>query len=283
MEEAVSVARLGLPGVETEVVEFRWPRPYASRVRTSRHVVSLSLTPIPAGSRGRIGAGQAFGPLGELLFVPAGEELSALCDGGDQTIVRCWFSEERFEQLTGFSGRWTREELTSSIRLDAPRLRAGLATLAEEIVQPGFASARCVDAMVQLIAIDVLRSLGAAARAAELEGGGPGPLRERQLRRIEERISDPAGPLPTVAELAAELGISSRHLLRGYRAAAGRTLSSRLREASQALAAELVVNSDLPLKAISHRLGFSSQSGFSTAFRNSFGVTPREFRRRRGR
>ncbi|MGM0785667.1 MAG: GlxA family transcriptional regulator [Pseudomonadota bacterium] len=114
----------------------------------------------------------------------------------------------------------------------------------------------------------------------------PGPLRSRlgnapsalhdAVQLMEANIEEPL----TTHELAAHLGISRRQLERLFKkhlqAVPGRYyLDLRLQEARR-----LLHDSDWPAGEIAMKTGFSSPAHFSTAYRNHFGVTPREERLR---
>jgi AraC-like DNA-binding protein len=81
----------------------------------------------------------------------------------------------------------------------------------------------------------------------------------------------------TLAMLAAEVGLSPFHLVRVFQRAAGMPPhvyleSVRIRHAQRLLAA------GRPLADVAYATGFSSQSHFTSRFRQSIGVTPGAFR-----
>lgn len=104
-------------------------------------------------------------------------------------------------------------------------------------------------------------------------GQAPAPLCDA-VQLMEANIEEPL----TTHELAAHLGISRRQLERLFKkhlqAVPGRYyLDLRLQEARR-----LLRESDLPAGDIAMKTGFSSPAHFSTAYRNHFGVSPREER-----
>jgi len=104
-------------------------------------------------------------------------------------------------------------------------------------------------------------------------GSAPAPLCDA-VQLMEANIEEPL----TTHELAAHLGISRRQLERLFKkhlqAVPGRYyLDLRLQEARR-----LLRESDLPAGEIAMKTGFSSPAHFSTAYRNHFGLTPREER-----
>lgn len=84
---------------------------------------------------------------------------------------------------------------------------------------------------------------------------------------------------PTMKELEQLTGTNSKHLNHAFRECAGVTVFEYLREERMKEARSLLQQTDLPIQDIAHQVGFTSSANFSTAFRERFGLTPREFRR----
>jgi AraC-like DNA-binding protein/quercetin dioxygenase-like cupin family protein len=84
----------------------------------------------------------------------------------------------------------------------------------------------------------------------------------------------------TLHTIAREVGISVRTLTRRIRQATGQTVGARLTTLRMEHAAALLAYTDLPLYAIAAQVGFSTPSYFARGFRQQFGLTPRDFRRR---
>lgn len=106
----------------------------------------------------------------------------------------------------------------------------------------------------------------------------PSGLAPAQIARIEEHLQDLDNGPPALDALAAALDMSPRHLTRVYKAATGQTLSERHRDIQMQRATELLATK-LPLAEIALACGFSSQSHFTTAYRQYFGRTPGQARR----
>ncbi len=83
----------------------------------------------------------------------------------------------------------------------------------------------------------------------------------------------------TVAEYAAELGITSTHLSRVCNIACGRPASALLQDRILFEARRLLRDTDLPVKEIARHLGFASAAYFTRAFNRSAGAPPSAFRR----
>lgn len=276
MEPTLLSARSNRPDVEVLLTTHHWRPHHLVTASDRRNILSFSLSARPPGSRARFHSpGDRFDPVGDIVFLPAGVPMIASCDGGSQTILRCRIDESHFASLGGKAGGWTLDELRKGLNLTGDQLRGSLARLAQEVANPGLASGMLIDSITTTLIVDLLRLLG---RGAE-QGRSGGGLTVRQLRLIEESVR--AGPLPGVGSLAAMLGISSRHLLRGFRKATGTTLRAHLQTASRDRAIDLLTRTDWPIERIARQLGFGSQGSFSTAFRNMLGESPNAFRLRR--
>jgi AraC family carnitine catabolism transcriptional activator len=98
---------------------------------------------------------------------------------------------------------------------------------------------------------------------------------QRALNLIEAGV----GQSITVADLAREVNISRRELLRRCRAELNDTPSRILAQRRLDRARSLVLNTRLPMAAIAASVGFSSQSHLTSSYRAEFGTTPAQQRR----
>ena len=91
---------------------------------------------------------------------------------------------------------------------------------------------------------------------------------------IQKNYSDPDFG---VEQIAAALGITRVHLNRKLKAESDASPSSLLKAERMKHASELLLRGDITVADISKSCGFSTQSYFSTAFRDYFGQTPSEY------
>ena len=84
----------------------------------------------------------------------------------------------------------------------------------------------------------------------------------------------------SIAGLAAECGISPRHLMRTFKASEGTTISDYIGLVRIAHAKARLSDSGDMIKLIAHECGFGSVAAFSAAFRKATGGSPREYRMR---
>jgi AraC family transcriptional regulator len=271
------VHRVALRGLIVDVSDFSFDGVNEMTFEDDHHSFGLCLSKSPANSRSRfVGAEMDYLPTGMIAFQPAGRTLLARNDGGSQTILRCRISQKRFDAVSGRKLIWEARQLSQSINISAMPIRQLLEGLFAEIVEPGFVSRSYVDGMATLLIVNLLRSLGFDSANSYDQGGLP----PQQIARIDARLDDAGRPMPKVGELARLLGISERQLRRAYRHTFDATLRDRLQEVFAARACEWLTTTDMPLKIIATRLGFTSQSSFTTAFGRSTGETPAAFRRR---
>lgn len=117
----------------------------------------------------------------------------------------------------------------------------------------------------------------AEARAAALDQGGQVWL-ETVLSLLAR---DKEGKDPRLEEIAQQLGWSSTELRRRFKEATGISMKEHLLQGRMAAARNLLLDTDLPLKAIAHRLGYANEFFFSRQFKERTGVAPGAWRQSR--
>lgn len=95
---------------------------------------------------------------------------------------------------------------------------------------------------------------------------------------LNAMLNDPAAPhsLETLADIA---GMSRSTLAQRFSDSYGSGPMELLRDLRMQRAAELLSQSDLPVKSISALVGFQSRTSFSRAFEATTGQSPRDFRK----
>ena len=98
-------------------------------------------------------------------------------------------------------------------------------------------------------------------------------------RRILDYIGDTLSEgVPTLADVASQLGMSTRTLQRRL-SEAGLAYQDLIADARKSLTAQLLKRTDYALAEIAFLTGFSDQSTFTRAFKRWHGQTPASFRR----
>ncbi len=111
------------------------------------------------------------------------------------------------------------------------------------------------------------------------EPGQPsGTLDAAVFRAAQQRIlNDLASPLELSA-LARAVGTNTHQLNEAFRKHAGVTVFDYLREARMKEARHLLRETGLDVQTVASDLGYASAANFATAFRERFGLSPRQYR-----
>lgn len=123
-------------------------------------------------------------------------------------------------------------------------------------------------------ALDIL--LAAENRAAD----APQPhraspqLSDPRLRKVALLVEQRLGSPPGVRQLAATVGMSSRHLARLFVGETGLTPSAFIRDAQLTQSHLLITSTQRSLAHIASETGFADAAHFSRAFRQRFGMSP---------
>lgn len=84
--------------------------------------------------------------------------------------------------------------------------------------------------------------------------------------------------VPDLSALASAVGTNTKRLNEAFRKCVGVTVFEYLREERMREAHTLLTDTALEVQAIAQALGFSSGANFATAFKERFGLSPRDFR-----
>jgi AraC-like DNA-binding protein len=150
--------------------------------------------------------------------------------------------------------------------------------LAGEIVKEQFGQQVVLDRLLDLLLVAALReafSRPDVSVPAWYRAQGD-PVVGRTLRMMQH---DPAHEW-TVASLAASADVSRSGLARRFHELVGEPPMAFLTGWRLALAADLLLESELTVGGVAQQVGYSSPFTFSTAFKRAYGVSPREYRTR---
>jgi AraC family transcriptional regulator len=160
--------------------------------------------------------------------------------------------------------------------LDLPYLRAAMWAVDAELTASGAGGPLAAESLANVLAVHLIRHLSAPRR---LESGRDGVLPRGRLRAVVEYIEEHLDGGPTLAQMAAVVGLNPYHFARQFKAATGlpphQYVILRRVERSKHL---LQAGADLSLAEVALRAGFSDQSQFSRHFKRLVGVTPGQFR-----
>ena len=99
----------------------------------------------------------------------------------------------------------------------------------------------------------------------------------RALQYIEMHLSQPVD----ADDLADFCGITRKHFTALFRKETGKTVTQYITDARCKRAAELLENAQLLIQEISHYVGYEDTNYFARVFKNSVGLSPQEYRKRK--
>lgn len=97
---------------------------------------------------------------------------------------------------------------------------------------------------------------------------------KKRAQDIHHRLTETMGKLPTLEDLALEFNACARTLNSEFKAVYGQSIYAFISEYRLRAAYEALKSSDVPLKVLASRLGYTHPNHFVTAFRKRFGQTP---------
>jgi AraC family transcriptional regulator len=155
--------------------------------------------------------------------------------------------------------------------------RIGLSLLCE-LEHEEIGASVYVESLANELAVHLLRRYSTAARAAmPCADTLPG----YKLRRVTEYMNDNLGRDLTLSEIARTVGMSPYYFAHVFKQTTGLSPHKYLVARRVACAESLLRETDLPITEIAHRVGYSSQSHFSTLFHRAATMTPKTFRQQR--
>ncbi len=131
------------------------------------------------------------------------------------------------------------------------------------------------DPELPLLIVLLVTALRSVEEATPVTNHAPAAVRVQQVMRWAGSNS---GPMPSAATLAARAELSVSHFRAHFRRQAGEGLGRFLRELRLEEGARLLRESNLPIKEIAHRIGYSDPVAFHRAFLKKKGETPARYR-----
>jgi AraC family transcriptional regulator len=190
-------------------------------------------------------------------------------------VIRPEFLSRAIEEHWGADSR--KVEIIPQFLIRDPVIEAITLNLAREAAGGSPSGRLYAESGCEFLAHHLIYRYSSLSRAPPRSVGG---LSSRRLRLVSEYIEDTLGQPIKLRELAALAGISARHFERAFRQSTGSSPHAYVMERRLHMARDLLVNQpELPIEQIALRLGFSSSSHFSSAFRRRIGFTPTEFRK----
>lgn len=271
-------ASLHIDTTHIEVSDLQWDAP-----------TSLSFTPnliafsclISSTSTVEYGYGEGTtvttGETGTLLFMLPGREIQARITPGRLRTVTCSFERSYAEGVIGPLQQLSPAKLMNALNMRSSLINSILLRLMQEAINPGPVSDQVLASLGQAILVECSHWL----LASEHKGSTRSQLSASDFATIDQYLARATGKLPGVAELAAACGLSERYFARLFRQQTGSSVSQHIKALNISRAKSLLQETDMPLKEIAWRLGYSTSANFSSAFRAATGSTPGQFRKAR--
>jgi AraC family transcriptional regulator len=267
--------RTKLPGVEIILNHQQPDQGWDVRYCLQSHLLLFRMSPTPAINKFALEDVDAnkLNEAGYLNWLPAQTPYRTVTSEGLLKCLCLQFDPDHFDAATGIGRHW---DPRTGRDIHNPVLEMELWRLAREMAAPGFASRTLMEG----ISLAVMADLSRVIKDGEGETlRRPGRLSERQLKSITEYIEGVEEISPTISDLAGLIGVSTRYLTKAFKETTGQTVHSYVANVRIRRAAELLCGTDLPMKELAGRLGFSALASFSNAFRAATGHTPTAFRK----
>lgn len=150
----------------------------------------------------------------------------------------------------------------------------GLA-LKSELELGGLGSRVYAESLFNTLSVHLVRHYAVSGQTVLIDSGS---LPQDKLRRAVEYINDNLEQDLTLCELAASVGMSLYHFARAFKQATGLPPHQYLVKRRIEKAKRLLADTDLAIAEIAYRVGFASQSHFTTLFRKHTETTPKAYR-----
>ncbi len=190
-------------------------------------------------------------------------------------VIRPKFLSRAIEEHWGADS--SKVEIIKQFLIRDPVIETVTLNLAREVVAGSPAGRLYADSACEFLAHHLIHRYSSLSRPPPPSVGG---LSSRRLRLVLDYIEDTLGQPVKLRDLAALAGISARHFERAFRQSTGFPPHAYVMERRLDMARDLLIKQpELPIEEISLRVGFSSTSHFSSAFRRRTGFTPTNFRK----
>jgi AraC family transcriptional regulator len=190
-------------------------------------------------------------------------------------LIRPEFLSRAIEEHWDADSR--RLEIVKQFLVRDPVIEAITLDLAREVANSSPSGRLYAQSACEFIAHHLIFRYSTLSRVPPHSIGG---LSSRSLRLVLSYIEDMLGQRIQLHELAALAGISARHFERAFRQSTGYPPHAYVLERRLDAARRLLIDQpDLAIEQIALRLGFSSGSHFSSAFRHRTGCSPTEYRK----
>jgi AraC family transcriptional regulator len=273
-------AELSVPGICVQVLDYRWSAGEEITEISDEHVLSYRSHPYQVSVAAVTERNKL--DFGKLFFFPAGVRVGTNASDREEIArtVRCRFEPDWFARIWETSNiEWDDKTLARSFDMHNIRIEQAIQRIGAEAINPGFASPLMVDALSNVIAVEIARYFRTPPEARRVRTHA-GKMLDSDLQRIYEYVNCLENKCPNIDDIAKVCDISAAHLRRSFKKATGRTVHDYVEEARLEKTKSLLIKTDLPLKEVAYRVGFSNLSTLSTSFKRLVAESPSEYRYR---
>jgi len=272
------IAHRALGQAEVGIIDYRWQESFIYQDQLNS--IHYRLMPFHLDMQGSL-SGRAEHHLGNLSMLPAGSTLRVLGDGPVHRArtLKCSFAPSWVEQLLGHALDTDDLDIDNFLGVKNAHARACLHRISLELIEPGIGSDALIESLLQTAVIEIIRDTSRTPTATfHAERSNSARLSSAQLDRVTAMLEEGHDSIPSASALARELGMSVSHFRRRFRATTGQSVHEFISNSIVEHAKGLLANSHLSMKEITYRLGFTSPSSFSVAFKRVVGCSPSHFR-----
>lgn len=227
----------------------------------------------------RIGRGEtcrAPARIGEIWLIPAGAHYVGRAQGGSIAYAEYHINQAWLRSLTGH--RPQMNSIRPLMKLRDPLLHGLTGRLIQLGNESDDLSGMLRESMAQVLGLHLLREYATQAQPSASNGAKP-TFSNGTKRRLEDYIVSHLDQHLSLDELATLVGMTPHHLIAAFRHTFGMTplqyvISQRLH-----VACTLLESTRQDITSIALATGFSSHSHLTSAFKQRFGIAPRQFRR----
>ena len=101
----------------------------------------------------------------------------------------------------------------------------------------------------------------------------------KKIKKAKDIIITEMSNPPSLVELSKEINLSLKKLKEGFKKIYGKPVYQFLIEYKMELAKKLLSENDFNVNEVSLKLGYSTASHFITAFKNKYGLTPKNYKK----
>jgi AraC family transcriptional regulator len=204
-----------------------------------------------------------------------GKEICSQNQPGTVRAVTCSFDLQYAENIMGSLEQFSAAQLNNALDIRSSLISAILLRLMHEAINPGAFTEEIVESYGRAMLLECAHYLLSENSLGNVEG----QLTAQHFALIEKYLAGLSGELPSVSKLAGICGFSERYFAKLFREQTHCSVAQYIKNFQITKAKSLLLETDLALKEIGYRLGFSTSANFSSAFRAATGITPGQYRK----